>query len=49
MLWKMARQTLVVAAVIGALAAAWQLSAGSGVSASPDDQTRSERADHDDD
>lgn len=49
MLWKMARQTLIAAAVIGALAAVWQLSAGPGISASPDNQTQSERVYHDDD
>lgn len=49
MQWKMARQTLIAAAVIGALAAVWQWSAGQGIFASPDSQTRSERVYHDDD
>jgi hypothetical protein len=49
MLWKMARQTLIAAAVIGALAAVWQLSAGPGMSALLDSPTWSERVYHDDD
>ncbi|QNT68773.1 hypothetical protein HQ394_04585 [Defluviicoccus vanus] len=49
MLWKMARQTLIAAAVIGALAAVWQLSAGPGMFVSPDSPTWSERVYHDDD
>lgn len=49
MLWKMARQTLIAAAVIGALAAVWQLSAGPEMFVSPDNQPRSERVYHDDD
>lgn len=49
MLWKMARQTLIATAVIGALAAAWQLAAGPGMPASPDNQTQSERVHHNDD
>ncbi|QLH40801.1 MAG: hypothetical protein HWD60_20275 [Defluviicoccus sp.] len=49
MLWKMARESVIAAAVIGALAAAWQLSAGPGMFGSPDSQNLSERVYHDDD
>ncbi len=49
MLWKMVRQTLIAAAVIGAVAAVWQVVVAPGTPASPDNPTRSERVYHHDD